>query len=346
MEAFGYGGSFTRYKIDKPTSIPARSRVMKTRRTIILPILALLFSFGLGVRSSLASEPQPLDRSYTIESFAAGDGPQYLTFDGANVWVTNYYANTVTKLRASDGERLGDFDAGRSPKYLTFDGENIWVADENGRSLTKLRASDGTFLLTIPTLFDAPEGIAWDGTNIWVAVSSLGAVERIRGSDSKRDLIVSIGGFPQGVIFDGTYIWVADWGGTTVHKIQTDGTVVGNFFAGSRPLNLVSDGRNIWAGNDTSFAGYTVTILRASDGMLKGVFQGKAVPESLAFDGSNIWITNQDVDSVTVLRARDSSKARDINVGDGPEGILFDGTSIWVACSNSDTVNKITRSAH
>jgi hypothetical protein len=30
-----------------------------------------------------------------------------LAFDGANIWVSNSYSNTVTKLGASDGVTLG-----------------------------------------------------------------------------------------------------------------------------------------------------------------------------------------------------------------------------------------------
>src|SRR5450432_4041094 len=102
---------------------------MKTNRTIILSILFILFSFGLGVLSLSASAPQPQDPSYTIQSFRAGKGPTYLTFDGDNIWVTN----------------------------------------TNGASITKLRASDGALLGIFPFAHDNPEGIAWDGANIWIA---------------------------------------------------------------------------------------------------------------------------------------------------------------------------------
>jgi len=37
-----------------------------------------------------------------------------VAFDGANIWVTNYGSNSVTKLRASDGSTLGTFTVGPS----------------------------------------------------------------------------------------------------------------------------------------------------------------------------------------------------------------------------------------
>jgi hypothetical protein len=78
--------------------------------------------------------------------FAAGNAPNAVAFDGANIWVTNQVSNTVTKLRASDGANLGTYAVGTNPLALTFDGANIWVANLSSANVTKLRASDGANL--------------------------------------------------------------------------------------------------------------------------------------------------------------------------------------------------------
>jgi DNA-binding beta-propeller fold protein YncE len=73
-------------------------------------------------------------------------GPQGLTgpqgaagvvFDGNNIWVTNQFDNTVTKLRSSDGEKLGTFAVGLKPNGMAFDGANVWVANSGGNTLSK-----------------------------------------------------------------------------------------------------------------------------------------------------------------------------------------------------------------
>ena len=61
-------------------------------------------------------------------SFPVGNQPIGLAFDGANIWSANYGANTVTKVRANDGQVLGTFKAGIQPFGVTFDGANIWVS--------------------------------------------------------------------------------------------------------------------------------------------------------------------------------------------------------------------------
>src|SRR5438045_9122347 len=71
----------------------------------------LLFILLLGVSSFLAGRAfaQPSD---VIETFPVGGGPNALAFDGSNVWVTNLYDGTVSKLPASDGALLGTCPSG------------------------------------------------------------------------------------------------------------------------------------------------------------------------------------------------------------------------------------------
>jgi YVTN family beta-propeller protein len=70
--------------------------------------------------------------------FATGSGPYYVAFDGANIWVTNPYSNSVTKLAASSGSVLGTFNVGSEPVGIAFDGANIWVANFNSNTVSKL----------------------------------------------------------------------------------------------------------------------------------------------------------------------------------------------------------------
>ena len=100
------------------------------------------------------------------------ENPEALAFDGANIWVSEYFSSRVTKLRASDGTNLGTFPVGPWPWGIAFDGANIWVvsADHLG-TVRKLRASDGANLGTI-SVGGVPHEIAFDGANIWVANQS------------------------------------------------------------------------------------------------------------------------------------------------------------------------------
>jgi len=111
-------------------------------------------------------------------SFNVGNNPISVAFDGANIWVTNYFSNTVTKLSASDGGVLGTFNVGAYPHGVAFDGANIWVTNEADDTVTKLRASDGNLQGTF-NVGDGPNWVAFDGANIWVTNYLSGTLSKL-----------------------------------------------------------------------------------------------------------------------------------------------------------------------
>ena len=83
-------------------------------------------------------------------------------------WIANQSANTVTKLRASDGTIEAMYDVGSDPVFVTFDGRNIWTTNFLSNNVTKLWSSDGTILGTF-NVGTGPQGICFDGVHIWVS---------------------------------------------------------------------------------------------------------------------------------------------------------------------------------
>ena len=55
-------------------------------------------------------------------TYAVGDGPGGLAFDGTNIWVANRHSNNVTKL-STKGANLGTFAVGKRPMGLAFAGK-------------------------------------------------------------------------------------------------------------------------------------------------------------------------------------------------------------------------------
>ena len=116
--------------------------------------------------------------TYGSADFIVGSAPSGIAFDGANIWVTNYWSNSVTKLRANDGANLGTFTVGELPAGIAFDGANIWVANEVSGNVSKLRASDRASMGTYP-VGTYPARIAFDGANIWVTNRNSNSVSKL-----------------------------------------------------------------------------------------------------------------------------------------------------------------------
>src|SRR5439155_16296638 len=70
-------------------------------RTIAAFVAALALAVN-GLFGSVATAEQSPD-SFSVTTFPAGESPWGLAFDGANIWIADFFGNAVIKMRASDG---------------------------------------------------------------------------------------------------------------------------------------------------------------------------------------------------------------------------------------------------
>ena len=105
---------------------------------------------------------------------AVGANPQSVQSDGADLWVANAGANTVSRVRASDGKVLGTWTGADSAVAVLCAMGKVFVTGET--SPAKLYQIDPTMpvgpvtiLGNPPNLGVSPEGIAFDGQRIWTA---------------------------------------------------------------------------------------------------------------------------------------------------------------------------------
>ncbi len=139
-----------------------------------------------------------------------------LLFDGTNIWSSNAYSNTVSKMDNS-GVLQSTFQVGKLPGALAFDGNCIWVANAGDNTVAQLRVSDGHILNIIAT-GRYPSGIAFDGANVWVTNGGDNSLTQIRVSDGVVLGTFATGPTPGAVLFDGAHIWVANYGSNTVSR--------------------------------------------------------------------------------------------------------------------------------
>ena len=102
--------------------LPTNSSPPKSITSLALFALLVGFSAGFAIPVA-AQETAPLASVQTID---VGGYPVGLAFDGDNIWAALGLANSVAKVRASDGVVLDTFPAGGNPVFLVFDGANIW----------------------------------------------------------------------------------------------------------------------------------------------------------------------------------------------------------------------------
>ena len=69
--------------------------------------------------------------------------PTGVAYDETYIWVSSEGSNTVTKLLASTGEKIGEYPVPK-PVGILFDGVDIWVS--SGPHVIKLSTRTGEIL--------------------------------------------------------------------------------------------------------------------------------------------------------------------------------------------------------
>ena len=301
--------------------------------------------------TGVVTRVRPSD-GFVFGSTVVGTGPQYIAIDSeGGVWVSNSLSDDVTKVSPA-GIALGTFAVGNEPAGILFDGANIWVANSLDDTVTKLRPADGAVLGTfsVGPPGSAPVGLAFDGTDIWVANSGADNVTRIKTDGALRDAFpfptAPDGQAPLRMAFDGANMWVVNNTTNNVTKLRaSDGFNLGTFDVGTAPLGIAFDGANIWVTNqadDTVTKRSTITALGPNlvsqtvnfQGLLKNA-AGNPINGVIpvvdfriydhATDGPALWGETQ---SVTAEDGVFSVQLGSVSPFDAD---LFEGKELWLA---------------
>jgi DNA-binding beta-propeller fold protein YncE len=133
-----------------------------------------------------------------------------ILFDGSNIWVTDFIANTLLKLDPS-GAIVQTVTVGSRPQAPAFDGTNIWVPNLVDHTVTVVRAATGAVIATLSgNGLDFPIQAAFDGQRILVTNQGGDSVSLWKAAD-----LTAIGPFstgtgtsPTGACSDGAYFWI------------------------------------------------------------------------------------------------------------------------------------------
>ena len=269
-----------------------------------------------------------------VATFATGNNPGGIAFDGTNIWVANSDDNTVSKINLATGTRT-DYPTGHGPNAIAYDGTSIWVVNASDDTVSKINPTTGTTAGTYAT-GNGPSFVVYDGTNIWVTNYNDGNVSKINPATGTVVDTYATGAGPQGIAFDGTNIWVTNYTDSTVSKIDPATGTKTNYPTGLLPQGIAYDGTNIWVANSASS---TVSKINPVTGAKTDYATGSR-PMNVAYDGTNIWVTCINSDAVSKINPTTGAKTDD-PTGNGPIGVAYDGTNIWVTNYTDSTVSRL-----
>ncbi|HKF44354.1 MAG TPA: hypothetical protein VKG01_14725 [Thermoanaerobaculia bacterium] len=135
---------------------------------------ALYDGANVWVTDLSASALLKLDSSGAIlQTVTVGDSPFFPVFDGTSIWVPNYFSNSVSVIRASNGTVLATLTGNglNNPESAAFDGQRVLVTNYSGNSVSLWKAADLTTLGSFATgVGSNPAGACSDGVNFWITL--------------------------------------------------------------------------------------------------------------------------------------------------------------------------------
>jgi hypothetical protein len=289
-----------------------------------------------------------LDQFWTTQGNIAltlttvGTGPQLVKSDGADLWVANAFSGSVSRVRASDGAKLGaDWTGAQLAIGVLVAMGKVFVAGgTNPGGLYQIDPTQppGPVTPVMVALGNSPRGIAFDGQRIWTAnLGSPGSVSIITLSTLSTSTITAGFSAPEGIVYDGTNMWVTDAGDNKLKKLDSSGNIIVSVSVGSGPRFPMFDGTNIWVPNN---GWNSLTVVRAIGGLTGTVLStltanGLNEPLAAAFDGERVLVTGNN--SVSLWKASDLSPIGTFATGasTGPFGVCSSGPNFWITFSGT-----------
>jgi hypothetical protein len=108
------------------------------------------------------------------QTVAVGGGPASPAFDGTNIWVPNFFDDSITVVRASTGQVLATLTGNglQSPQEVAFDGERVLVVNgDPGKSVSLWKAADLSPISSL-AIGAAGMGVCSDGLNFWIITNT------------------------------------------------------------------------------------------------------------------------------------------------------------------------------
>jgi DNA-binding beta-propeller fold protein YncE len=262
-------------------------------------------------------------------------------------------AGYLQKLNVT-GQVLSTTSVGKLPIELTYDGANVWVTNYDSSSISIVNGEGELIKTIFLPVIAHPEGILFDGKYVWTANNGLGANNVSKFDAASMTLIANYttGNNPDGVAFDGTYIWVTNSNSNNVVKLnRSTGEILRTYPTGNFPLSIIFDGKDMWIGNGAvesgdlaPLAAGSLTELRAYGGVNLGAFAVGNAVRGLLYDGTSIWACNSLSNTFSIIRVADGANLGTYPVGVAPRDIAFDGVRMWIANSGENTLTIVTPS--
>jgi YVTN family beta-propeller protein len=291
-----------------------------------------------GQRAAVAAPGQ----AKVVQTLQTKDGPDGITVDGKDVFVSHAKAGTLIKIDSDTEQTVGEpVPVGNSPDQIAAGRGTVWVVDASDDNVQRLQ-SEPTLqaTATIPVGTDA-QAISLGPQLAWVANTGDDTVQRIdRAQAEAVGDPIGVGDSPIG-IHVGSKVWVTSVGDGTLSKIDiATAQVEGAPLRTGGGARGVTEGFGaVWVSN---MRDNTVTRVNPNTFEVEAQIRVGEQPKELVAALDSVWVVNSKSNTVTRIDPRTNRvSGSPIPVGRNPIGIAATKRALWVTNFADDTLSVI-----
>ena len=279
------------------------------------------------------------------KSWAVGQEPTGVIFDGERLWVAETGFGTVTSY-GLEGQRLNTADVGGQPAVLASGRGFVWALDTGDGSVTQLDA-DANVVRKFQVGLD-PTGLVFFGDHLWVSDPIRGSVSKISLQGALAQLL-EIGVSPGAITKTPEQVLVIDDETLTVTGIDQDGNLVGSFEYPDQidigdfehipgpPTAFLSTSDALWI----AFGGIGQVMRLTPAGNFSGLTRVPTGHLGLAWNGNELWVVSTDAATITRISGT-GTIVETHDIGGHPTSIAHDGNHGWVTDDEKDVLIQFT----
>jgi YVTN family beta-propeller protein len=244
--------------------------------------------------------------------------------------------DAVGIIDLESGELEGSVPLPSRPGAVATGEGSVWVTLPDRGAVVEIDAETMSIVDTVP-VGSNPVGIGVGADSVWVANGGNSTVSRISPARNNEVVdTIEVPGAPAAIAVNEQGVWVADSLGDAVTPIDPDtDDVLASIPVGDQPVDLVSDGEELWVANAAS--GSVSRVVGGDQVQPVDVGEG---PQAVAVGAGVIWVANA-LDG-TVSRIDPDTNSTDADpVGEGPTDLAFGGGSLWVSLGSAGSVKRI-----
>jgi len=286
---------------------------------------------------------------YVAATIGVGRLPMNVAVDGDNVWVTNWYDNTISRISAATNTALSVIPvtlAGTAgPDAIAVGDGSLWVTttdyDQSGNSLPgsllRIDPSSGAVQATLP-MGRSPYAVLATPGAVWVSVTEDGAVKRIDPTTNQEVASIPTGGAPLGLAFGEGALWVANLAEGRVHRIDpATNQIVTSVQTQLDAVSVAVGAGSVWVSNygtPKTPDGRVSRIDPATNQVVASVLVGTE-PALITFAGGSAWVAMQGESTIVRVSAATNAVTARVAVPATSWGIAAGANAVWTVQTNA-----------